>query len=157
MGSAVWRFCERCAGGDRPVCMRGRGQVEPAVWPGAIAASRLRRTGSGAFECAHRTIFAVGGAGQYPNLPALECGAVFPPAAAAGAAQVEEAAGGVHAEEHAAASRCPVSTGRSDASAVSAGDPGHRSAGRQADSALHREDRTRTSHGTAEAQRQRQG
>src|SRR4030088_2536107 len=113
-----------------------------AVRPGALAAPRVRRTRSGAFKRPHRAIFTIGGAGQYSDLSALECGAIFPPAAAAGAAQVEEAAGGVHAEEHVAASGCPVSAGRSNPSEVSAGDSGHRSAGCQADSDLHRENRT---------------
>src|SRR6202171_4678426 len=124
-----------------------------AVRPGVVAAPWLRRTGSGAFERAHRAIFAAGGAGQYPDLSALECGAVFPPATAAGAAQVEEAAGGVHAKEHAAASGCAVSAGRSDPSEVSAGDSGHGSAGCQTDSDLHWKNRTRTAHGAAAAKR----
>ena len=42
---------------------------------------------------------------------AVDCGAVFPSAAAAGDAQVAQAAGGVYAEEHAAASGCDVAAG----------------------------------------------
>src|SRR6266404_9184735 len=95
-----------------------RGQVGIALRTCSVAAPRLRRTGSGAFKRSHRAIFTIGGAGQYPDLPTLECGSVFPPAAAAGPAQVEEAAGSVHAEEYAAALGCPVSIGRSDPSDV---------------------------------------
>src|SRR4029077_630686 len=102
--------------------MRGRGQMGLALGPGALAAPRLRRTGSGAFKRAHRAILTAGGAGQYSDLSAFERRAVFPSAAAAGAAQVEKTAGGVHTEEHAAASRCVVSAGRSDPSEVSARD-----------------------------------
>src|SRR3981081_4019473 len=122
-----------------------------ALRPGAVAAPRLRRTGSGAFKRAHRAIFTIGGARQYSDLSALERGTIFPPAAAASAAQVEEAASGVHAEEHAAASGCAVSAGRSDPSEVSAGDSGHRSPRCQTDSDLHWKNRTRTPRGAAKA------
>ncbi len=44
------------------------------------------------------------GARQYPDLPAVQRRAVFSSAAPAGAALVAQAAGRVHAEEHAAAS-----------------------------------------------------
>ena len=48
------------------------------------------------------------GVRQFPDLPAFECVAVFPSAAAAGAALVAQAAGRVYAEEHAAPSGCGV-------------------------------------------------
>src|ERR1700677_958573 len=84
----------------------------------------------------------------YTDLSALECSAIFPPAAPAGPAQVEKAAGSLHTEEHAAESGCSLSAGRSDAPEISAGDSRHRSARRQADSDLHRKNRTRTARRT---------
>src|SRR5208282_6519824 len=122
----------------------------PAFRACLVAAARLRRPGSRTFQCARRALFAAGGARQYSDLPALECGAILPSDAAAGAAQVEEAAHRLYAEEHVAASRCTVSARRPDAAEISAGDSRHGSTGRQADSALHRKDRTRTARGTPE-------
>ena len=42
---------------------------------------------------------------QHPGLPALHRRAVFPPAASPGPAQLAQAAGGLHAQEHVAPSR----------------------------------------------------
>src|ERR1700721_2171243 len=58
--------------------------------------------GAGAFQRAHRAIFAIGGARQYPRLPAAPRGAVFSFAAAASAAALAETADRLYAQEHVA-------------------------------------------------------
>src|SRR6185503_16667590 len=102
LGGAVRRLRQRRTSADRPVPRRRRGQVGPALRPRAAAAARLRRAGARALLGAPRALPAALGRGQLAGLPALERGAVLPPAAPAGAAQVEEAARRDDAEEHAA-------------------------------------------------------
>ena len=84
-----------CAGEDKWNLLSGVVLLLPA---------RLRRPGAGALQRAHRALSATGGARQFADLPAFECGAIFSSVAAAGAAHLAEAAGGVHAQEHVAAS-----------------------------------------------------
>ena len=57
----------------------------------------------------HRTLPATRGPGQFPDLPAVECSAIFSFAAAPGVAPLAQTAGRVHPEEHAAPSRRVVS------------------------------------------------
>ena len=146
-------FANVAQSGDRPVCMRGRGQMESAVGTRSAAAARIRRPGTGALERAGRAISATGGARQYTDLSAIECRPVFPSVTAAGAEEVEKAAYRVHAEKHVTASGRFVAAGRPDPSTVSAGDSGHGGAECQAHSDLHGQDRARTAHGAAEARR----
>ena len=66
------------------------------------AAARLRGAGAGAFERAHRALPPALRRGQHAGLPAVDGGAVLPPAAPAGAAPLAQAAGRLHPQEHAA-------------------------------------------------------
>ena len=72
---------------------------------GAAAAARLRRPGPRALLGAHRALPAARRRRQSPGLPAVDRGAVFPPAAPAGAAQVAQAAHRLHPEVDAAQRR----------------------------------------------------
>ena len=51
-----------------------------------LSAARLRRSGAGALQRAHRTLSATGGARQLPDLPAVERRAILPSAAPPGVA-----------------------------------------------------------------------
>src|SRR6202043_1228435 len=90
----------------------GRRQMEPAFGDGAASAARLRRPRTRAFERAHRTIPATGGARQHSNLPAVAGSAVFPLASPAATSPVAQAADRFHAEEHAAQSGGVIFAGR---------------------------------------------
>src|SRR5207302_6216200 len=81
-------------------------QVGIAVRSGNAAAARLRRSGAGALERAYRALFATGGTRQYAGSSALDRSTVLSSAVQASAAPLAETAGGVHAQEYVAPSRC---------------------------------------------------
>src|ERR1700686_2972707 len=71
---------------------------------GDAAAAWIRRAGAGALQRAHREIFAAGRRRQYPDLPAVDGGAIFSHVAEASAPAVAQAADRVYTQEHAATS-----------------------------------------------------
>ena len=67
-------------------------------------------------------------------------GPVFSSTPTASTATLEEASRSIYPQEHAPSSRCSFTSGRLNASALPAGDSGHGSSRREADSGLHRKD-----------------
>ena len=114
LGSAVRRFRQRRAGGDRPVHLLGRGEVGPAVRPDAVPAARLRRPGAGAFLGAPRALPAAVRREQHAGVRAVDAGADVSPAAPADAAAVPQAADRDDAQEPAAPRAVGVVAGRAE-------------------------------------------
>src|SRR5207245_11706317 len=103
LGGAVRRLRQRRAGGDRPVHLLGRRQVEPPLRHRPAPAPRVRGAGSGAQLGAAGALPPALRRGQHPGLLPDDAGAGLPPAPPAGPAPVAQAAGGDDAEELAAA------------------------------------------------------
>src|ERR1700730_16114376 len=101
---------------------------------GDAAAAWIRRAGAGTLERAHRKISATRGRRQYSDLPAVDGRAIFSHVAKASAPSVAQAADRVHAEEHAAASRCQLADPGFCRATVFTIDTGSRSAGCEANS-----------------------
>src|ERR1043166_8269655 len=85
VGSAVWRLRQRRANDHRSVRGGFGRQVEADVAVGDVVAARLRRTRTGAFKCAARTLFATVRGEQSGSLLSDDAGAVFSLVATAGA------------------------------------------------------------------------
>src|ERR1700730_7476382 len=98
---------------------------------GDAAAARVRRTGSGALQRAHRKIFATRGRRQYSDLPAFIGGTIFSHATKASPAAVAQAADRVYAEKHAAASGCQFADSGFCRATLSAINSGSRNTGRE--------------------------
>ena len=113
LGSAVRRFRQRRAGDARPVHRGGIQQVGRHVAAHAVAAARLRRERSGAFQRPRRALPAGRGRRKYPHRQLHHAGAVFPPAAAPGQVVGAASAGGHDAEVAAAQEGSGVVAGRS--------------------------------------------
>ncbi len=153
VGSPVRRLRQRCASHHRPVHQRRRSQVESALRPGHAAASRLRRPGTGTFQRPHRALHPTRRQTQHPDRAALQRRAVFPSPAPPGPAPLAQAAGRLHAEEHAAPSRREFAHRRLHPQEFSERHPRHRSRRSRPHPDLHREDRPRTPGRTEEEKR----
>ena len=103
VGGPVRRLRQRCPGDHRPVHRFGRVEVGTRQRPGDALAARLRGAGARAFERPAGTVPAALRRGQYPGRRADDAGAVFPPAAAAGAPRFPQTADRDDAQESAAA------------------------------------------------------
>ena len=111
LGSAVRRFRQRRAGGDRPVHRLGRSEVGPHVRPRHAAAARLRGPGPGALVRAHRALPAAVRRLQHAGLHTGDAGADVLPAAPADDPAVPQAAHHLHAQEPAAPQGIGVAAG----------------------------------------------
>src|SRR5262249_45736611 len=105
MGSPVWRFFQRRPGYHRPVYHQRRTKMASAERRGTASPPRSRRHGSGTFECAARTCFAVSEQLQYTEYISDKAGAICSLPATPGASQVAQSAGDLDAPEFIAAPR----------------------------------------------------
>ena len=103
LGGAVRRFHQRRPGHRRSVHGGGAVEVGRHQPADAAAAAWLRGPGTRALERPDRTVPAAGRGGKLPGGQLHHAGAVLPPAATPGAPQPHPTAGGVHAQEPAAA------------------------------------------------------
>jgi 2-oxoglutarate dehydrogenase E1 component len=102
LGGPVRRLREWGAGDHRPVHLGGPRQVAPHERAGHASAPRLRGSGAGTLERAHRAIPAALRRRQHPDRELHHAGAVLPRSTPADAEKLPPAARDLHTEESAA-------------------------------------------------------
>jgi 2-oxoglutarate dehydrogenase E1 component len=157
VGGAIRRLRERRPSDHRPVHRECGRQVASTFRTHHAVAARVRRAGAGTFECALGAIPGLDGRGQHPGLLPEHACPVLSSAAAPGAADVAEAAGGDDPEEPAAPSRLCIAAGGPDPGHVFQGLARHlsRTGSGQAHSPVHREGLLRSGRETGEAEAHR--
>ncbi len=124
LGSAVWRLCQRRAGGDRPVHRLGRSEVGPCQRHHADAAARLRRPGPRAQLGAPGALHATGGRHQHAGGAAHHGQPDLPRAAPPDGAQPAQAADHHDAQVAAAQQGCGLAVVRVHQGQLPDGDSG---------------------------------
>jgi 2-oxoglutarate dehydrogenase E1 component len=129
LGGAVRRLHERRGDHHRQFPRRRGRQVGPVVEPRDAAAPRLRRSGPGALERAHRALPLAFGPQQHANRSTHDSRPVLPPVAKPGPERARHAAHYFHAQVNAARGPDPFDAARVRARLVSEG-PGRPGEGR---------------------------